>query len=456
MFVTTKRESDPREHNRLLLAGVAYVLVTALLIALSIAIYNKAFHTYTDVTLKADRAGLQLAEHGDVRYNGVLVGQVRSITQKGDRADILLGLEPSFADNIPRDVDADIVPTTLFGQKFVSLVPQSKNGPVGIPDGTVIPADRVHTSVELGQVLARLFPLLEAVRPGDLAATLSALATALNGRGNEIGQSMEKLDSYLTTMNVHLPTLREDLRLFASVAHTYNVAAPDLLRMLANLTVTARTITAKKQSIGNLMGDVTGVSNLGATILEDNGTNIIRGSQLSKPILDLLARYSPEYNCLLRGIAAYKPILRKTFEGGQVKQYVEFPTTQRRSYDKRDLPEYNDKRGPYCYGLPHDPPAGRWYPWPGLDLKNGTNLDSKSGLGNSYFPAGANPGPNFAQELIKAMTGQSVAYRGDGTTPQQRRATTAILSTQSGQPTSSISPLATLMYTPMIHRRGVA
>src|SRR3954453_15600938 len=290
MFVTIRRESDPREHNRLLLAGIAYLVVAALLIALSIAIYNKAFHTFTDVTLKADRAGLQLAEHGDVRYNGVLVGQGRDITQTGDRADIHLGLEPDFAKHIPRDVDADIVPTTLFGQKFVSLVPQSKNGPVGIADGTVIPSDRVHTSVELGQVLARLFPLLEAVRPGDLAATLSALATALNGRGDEIGQSMEKLDSYLTTMNVHLPTLREDLRLFAQVAHTYNVAAPDLLQMLANLTVTAHTITAKKQSLSNIMGDVTSVSTLGATIMEDNGSNIIRGSQLSKPILDLLAR----------------------------------------------------------------------------------------------------------------------------------------------------------------------
>src|SRR3954451_5960636 len=113
---------------------------------------------------------------------------------------------------------------------------------------------------------------------------------------------MEKLNSYLTAMNVHLPTLREDLRLFASVAQTYNVAAPDLLRTLANLTVTAHTITAKKQSIANTIGAVTNVSNLGAGILETNGTNIIRGSQLSKPILDLLARHSPEYNCPLRGI----------------------------------------------------------------------------------------------------------------------------------------------------------
>src|SRR5206468_11746740 len=124
----------------------------------------------------------------------------------------------------------------------VSLVPRSRSGPTGLKNGTVLPPNRVHTSVELGRVLGRLFPLLRAVRPGDLSATLGALATALNGRGEEIGRSMEKLDSYLATMNVHLPTLRTDLRLLAQVSNTYNIAAPDLVRMLGNLTVTARTI----------------------------------------------------------------------------------------------------------------------------------------------------------------------------------------------------------------------
>ena len=42
------------------------------------------------------------------------------------------------------------MPTTLFGQKYVALVARSEGGPIGIEDGTVIPQERVHTSVELG------------------------------------------------------------------------------------------------------------------------------------------------------------------------------------------------------------------------------------------------------------------------------------------------------------------
>ena len=444
-----RRENDPGEHRKLLVAGVALLTVSALLIGLSIAIYNKAFHTYTTLTLEADRAGMQLAEHGDVRYNGVLVGQVRSIRQQGDEAVIQLGLEPDSAKAIPRDIEAQILPTTLFGQKYVALVPRDRSGPTGIRSGTVLPPKRVHTSVELGRVLARLYPLLRTVQPADLSATLNALASALNGRGEAIGRSMDKLDSYLTTMNAHLPTLQEDLRLLAQVTDTYQGAAPDLIQTLANLTVTSHTITSHKDQLAGLFGSVTDVANLSTDILGANEVNIERSAHLSEPVLRVLEKYAPEYNCLLRGIAAYKPILIKTFEGGQVKQYAEFPTTQRRAYDRRDIPKYNDKRGPRCYGLPNHP----WEPWPGLDLRNGTNLDSKEGLGNSYFPAGASPGPTFAQDLIGALTGQDIGFR-SGSDADSRRATAAVLSTRTGRPASEIPALSTLMYSPMLHHAG--
>src|SRR3954447_10763382 len=96
--------------------------VVGVLIAGSIAIYQKVFTPVTMVTVKADRAGLQLPKFGDVRIHGVLVGQVRSVSQDGSEAVIKLGLQPSAARNIPDNVSVQIRPTTLFGQKYVSLI----------------------------------------------------------------------------------------------------------------------------------------------------------------------------------------------------------------------------------------------------------------------------------------------------------------------------------------------
>ena len=101
MLVNVHHDS-PAEHRRLLFAGVAFLAVIALLIATSIAIYQKVFDDVTTVTIKADRAGLQLAKFGDVRVHGVLVGQVRTISQDGKEAVIEVALEPDAAREIPR------------------------------------------------------------------------------------------------------------------------------------------------------------------------------------------------------------------------------------------------------------------------------------------------------------------------------------------------------------------
>ncbi len=451
MLVMTLRENDPAEHRKLLVAGIAYLVLVGLLLSLSTAIYKKVFQDVTTVTLKADRAGLQMAVYGDVRYNGVLVGQIRDIQQEGDQAIITLGLEPGSAAQIPKDVDASILPTTLFGRKFVSLDAAAGKGEIGIPDGLVIPENRVTTTVELGRVLSRLYPLLRTVRPVDLSATLSALATALNGRGEQVGDTLVKLDDYVTDLNVYLPTLKQDLRLLASVAQTYNVSAPDLLTVLGNLTVTSRTIIDQKTEVPALFESLTEVADTGTRILRKNEVNAVKAVKLSEPVLRVLDKYSPEYNCLLRGIAAYKPILLKTFEGGLVKQFVEFPNPQHRAYDRRDLPAYKDERGPRCYGMPNNYPRN----WPGIDLRNGTNMDTAAGRGNSYSPPSSGGGGGGVPQLPGDLTG-ALGNTGASTggTASQRSATAAVLSMRSGRASSEIPELSTLMYSPFVRQRG--
>ena len=69
---------------------------------------------------------------------------------------------------------------------------------------------------------------------------------------------MDKLDGYLDAIDDHLPTLREDLVLLAEVADTYNVAAPDLLGVLDNVTVTSQTIVEQRKELDVFFGDVAG------------------------------------------------------------------------------------------------------------------------------------------------------------------------------------------------------
>lgn len=439
MLVNIHHDS-PREHNRLLVAGVAFLLVLAMLVWLSIALYNKTFDSVTTVTVKADRAGLQLAKFGDVRMNGALVGRVQSIDQDGEEAEITLALEPDAAEQIPAGVGVHILPTTLFGQKFIALVGPGDTGDTGGPslqDGDVIPSERVETNVELSQVLADLFPLLRSVRPKDLNATLNAVATALDGRGQDLGRTMDQLAEYLGEIDDHLPTLRQDLVALAEVADAYDLAAPDLLDVLDDVTVTSKTVTEKAEDLDVFFSDLTGLARTANRLLNDNEQNLIRMGEVTEPLVGLLADYSPEFPCLIRGAANYEPILSKTFEGNVVKQYIEFFQPQSRAFDERDLPSYGEVgHGPWCVGLPDFTIPARPYA-----LDQGTDLDERP----PTFPE-----PNFG--LFDPISRIDSGYAG---TRSEQELVNAMLAGRSGREAESYGALGTLLYGPVV-REGRA
>jgi phospholipid/cholesterol/gamma-HCH transport system substrate-binding protein len=421
------------EHRRLLLAGVVFLTVVALLISLSIAIYQKAFADVTTVKIEADRAGLQLARFGDVRENGALVGQVRSVSEAGNHAVIEVALDPAAAEKIPENVSVQILPTTLFGQKFISLVRPKHPSSTPLTDGSVIPASRVQTNVELSHILDRLFPLLRSIRPADLNATLNALATALGGRGEQLGETMDRLDTYLGRIDDHLPTLKQDLVKLADVADTYDVAAPDLLGVLRNVTTTAQTVIDKKQQLGTFFSDLQGLADTSTRVLRENSANIIRVGQVTEPILRLLAVYSPEFPCLIKGAARYAPRLAQTFSGNQVKQYIEFGTPQYRSYDRRDLPTYGEVgHGPWCLGLP-DPRI----PTPPIGLKNGTSMDDHPPTSPvPVYPGLNRPGADYGADYSGSQGEQEIVN--------------ALLAGRTGRSADSYGSLGTLMYGPLV------
>lgn len=436
MLVNIHHDSA-KEHNRLLLAGIAFLVTMALLIYLSIAIYNKDFDRVTTVTVKADRAGLQLAKFGDVRLNGALVGQVRKVGQDGEEAEITIALDPDAAKAIPENVAVEILPTTLFGQKYVSFVRPRNPSAHPIEDGDVIPSDRVETNVELSKILADLFPLLRAVRPADLNATLNALATALEGRGEQIGETMDRLGGYLAAIDDHLPTLREDLIALAEVADAYDLAAPDLLDTLDNVTVTSRTITQKARDLDVFFADLAGLARTTTRVLRANEQNLVEAGRLTRPVLRLLDTYSPQLPCLLKGAAAYAPILSRTFGGNVVKQYFELGNAQFRRFTEDDFMEYGEVgHGPWCLGLPKFKVPGDRIP-----LKNGSDIDEnppKSVI------------PNFGVLPDINLTS------GFAGSPADQEVVNAVLAEQAGTEPDSYGALGPLLYGPVVRKGAKA
>ena len=79
--------------------------------------------------------------------------------------------------------------------------------------------------------------------------TLNALATALEGRGDQIGENLETVDSYLKRLNPQIPALVEDLRLTAEVSDTYADVLPQIGDILHNTVTTTGTLETREAKL---------------------------------------------------------------------------------------------------------------------------------------------------------------------------------------------------------------
>ena len=349
--------------------GVAFLLTILFLVGLAIASFQQRFTPVVLVTLKAERIGNQLQNSSDVKIRGLIVGEVRSITSTGSGASIEMALQPDQVASIPVNVSARILPKTLFGERYVDLVIPADPSPKAIAGGDTISQDHTKVAIELEQVFDNLLPLLRTVKPEKLATTLNALATALDGRGRQLGDNLVLADRYFAAINPNMPTIQADISGLADLASTYAAAAPDLLRMLKALTTTNTTIVEKQDALAGFLAGTAGFANAATAFLNANGDRIIQVGRVQRPTLALAARYAPEYPCLATGLANWTPRAIQMFSNNAFHITLEV-VKPRAPYRPGEEPVWGEHRGPSCMGLPS--PAVP-YPGPGKRFADGTN-----------------------------------------------------------------------------------
>ena len=338
-------------HARVL--GIVFLAMLVGGVYLTYAIFTKKFSEYDEVTLQTSSIGLQLPVRADIKVRGVQVGEVLRYRSTASGATVTLGIYPDKIDQIPANVTGSIVPKTLFGEKYVSLVIPEDRDDAPLATGDVIEKTQVSTEVE--KVLSDLYPLLQAVQPADINTTLTALATALEGRGDELGNNLQTLDAYLKRLNPRIPELVEDLRLTADTSDIYNEILPEVGEVLENTVTTTGTLEDRAADLTALFRDVAGFSDTAGDFLDANETNLVRLGDQSARTLRVLSRYSTEFPCLAGGIVNAGKLQAEAFRNFRLHIVLETLPRQPRAYDVDDKPRIAEDRGPTCLNLPNPP-----------------------------------------------------------------------------------------------------
>jgi len=414
--------------------GVAFLVLLMLFGWATYAIFTKKFVDYVPVSLHTSSIGLQLPALADVKIRGVIVGDVREISSNGHGATLSLAIDPSKASVIPENTTARILPKTLFGEKYVALQVPKHPSPLSIEAGDVI--SESHVAIEVERVLNDIYPLLRTVQPAQLNYTLTAIADALEGRGEAIGQNLSTLDAYLKRTNPQVPLLVEDLTKLGQVSDTYREVAPELADLLRNSVKTGNTFVEKEAKVQALFDDVASFSSTSRDFLEQNGDNVIRLSQQGQAQLPLFAKYSSEYPCLLKGMVDWSPNMAQAYRDYTLHINLETLPNSPTGYSTADSPRYGAHNGPHCSTLPAPPYSqGRPGPQPAIHEVD----DGVTGGHGKFRPRSA---PGF--DLTSGFAG----------TAAERSVVDALAAPAMGVPADEVPDVASLLFAPLA--RGTA
>ena len=284
------------------LTGLVTVAVVAAIVAVAVGLFQGSFTETMPVTVLSPRAGLVMNPDAKVKMHGVQVGKVASIESRPDGQAVLhLAMDPSEMHLIPANVLVDLTSPTVFGAKFVELVPPAEPSAQSLHAGQVL--DSQHVTVEINTVFKQLTAVLGTLDPAKLNETLGAVSQALSGRGEKIGQAFSDLDSFLAKFQPSLPALSHDIAMSAPVFRAYGDASADLVKTLDNSVKISKTIVDEQRNLDALLISAIGLADVGNDVLGANRKGLTDVFHLLAPTTDLLNEYAPALTCAFAGDA---------------------------------------------------------------------------------------------------------------------------------------------------------
>jgi virulence factor Mce-like protein len=329
--------------------GIGFLAVIAFGLWFLVALFNKTFEDSVPLRVQISRAGTQLNADADVKIRGLIIGRVDSQETHGSSATLHLAITPRNYKLIPGNVQARILPKTLFGEKFVDLVvPEGETAPP-IARNAIISEDRSQSALEVERVLADLFPLLRAVQPAKLNNTLNAIATALEGRGLALGENLVRVDDYLGKLEPHLATINEDISGLADLASSLNDNADELLAVARNTAFTSRTLVEKQTTLKRFLAANASLSDSLGDFLTDEELQLLENARLTRKTLEEVV---PRRGVLPGAVKGLRNLVAKLNDALGVGPYLNIrleTVPNRGSYSPADCPRYP--------GDPADPAA---------------------------------------------------------------------------------------------------
>lgn len=279
----------PRFLDRRRADALIGAIVVMLLAAVATIAVKAALGAYADeYTIRATttRTGFGLDEASAVKVRGISIGTVDDVRLLDDgTVELTMAIRDGI--DVPAASTASIEPVSVFGPKFVDLVPgpTEESGPF-LADGDSLGA--IVEPSELLETLDAVSDLLDVVDPTRVGLILTELSRGLDGTGQQLGETLDAT---------------------GELTDRLNRVRPQLERLLTDASLLSQTLAARSGDITSLGEDLRPLLTLIADQEDPLAELLVQASELAVRLEDVVDTSSAELDGVLIGLEGGASVL---------------------------------------------------------------------------------------------------------------------------------------------------
>lgn len=265
----------------------------------------------TSVIANFEQVG-DLVEAANVQSSDVVIGTVQKIELKGWDAAVTMCLDEG--EQIPADVRAVVRTTSLLGEKFVDLRPESE-GPPYLEDGAVLDVADTGKATELEDVFAQLATILGSGNLEDLNKFTASQADILRDNAGELRTVLAELRDFTDTLADRKNGIASAIDSLDAVARTVVSEQGILRRFLRSFAGSSGVLADQKTSLQDLLFSLDRFTRISVRLLEATEAGLDEQFRELRPVLRTVVENSEKVRRTLTTLAVFSQYFPESMPG---------------------------------------------------------------------------------------------------------------------------------------------
>ena len=259
---------------------------------------------------------VNLPANAQVRVGAFPVGYVSSIRLQDFKA--VVGMRIKDRTKLPEGTTASIRFDTPLGEDFVLLQPPSGTTTTAaayLHDGSTIPESDTETAPSVEDTFGALGALLNGGGINQLQTIISQTDLALNGNQQQIRNLIQDLNSTVTSLATHTPSIDRALQAMAALSKTLNDGRGTIQQGLAALGPAASVLASETSDFEGLFTNLNSLSTAANNIINASAAGTVATFQQLKPLLDQLTSVQARLDPALSAVTALERYTPRAIPG---------------------------------------------------------------------------------------------------------------------------------------------